>query len=171
MIGTQCLRTRSLVVACLMVFILSRTSVVSSDGHDHHDHSIEMGVSVAYVYLDAEDASAPGLHLHLMRRLGGDGFLRHVGIGVGLEGIFADHTHYGVMLSIAIFPWRTLVVTLSPGLAFADHDGEWETEYVSHIEASYGFMVGEYEVGPVVGFADSPGDEHYMVGIHVGKGF
>ncbi len=106
-----------------------------------------------------------------MKRLAGNESLENFAVGLGLERIFADHTHYGLMGSIGIFPWRDLVVTLSPGVTFADHEGEWETSYLTHIEASYGFMVGEYEVGPVVGFADSAEDRHYQIGIHLGKGF
>jgi hypothetical protein len=74
------------------------------------------------------------------------------------------------MGNVSIFPWRNLAVTLSPGVTFADHDGEWESGYTTHIEASYGFMVGEYEFGPIIGFADSADDIHYMIGIHFGKG-
>jgi hypothetical protein len=132
---------------------------------------MEIGVSAAYVYLDAEGESAPGLHFHLMRRLEGEGITRHFAIGLGFEGIFADHAHYGIMGSLAFFPWRNLAITLSPGVTFADHDGDWESKYTTHIEASYGFMIGEYEIGPVIGYADSSDDRHYMIGIHLGKGF
>ena len=56
-------------------------------------------------------------------------------------------------------------------MTFVRHEGEWETEYTTHLEVSYGFMIGEYEIGPVIGYADSADDKHYMIGIHLGKGF
>jgi hypothetical protein len=32
-------------------------------------------------------------------------------------------------------------------------------------------MIAEFEDGPVIGFAQSEDDRHYMIGIHVGRGF
>jgi len=172
--GKRRMTASSVFVSCLIAFFALPQSVLSADDHDHHNHhghEMEVGISAAYIHLDAENESASGLHLHLMRRLKGGEFLQHFAVGLGLEGVFADHKHYSAMGSIGVFPWRNLVVTLSPGVAFADHEGEWETNYITHIEASYGFMVGEYEVGPVMGYAKSAEDRHYSVGIHLGKGF
>ena len=142
-----------------------------SEGHAPHDHGFEIGLSTGYTYLANEDESALGLHLHLMRRLSGEGFLSHFGVGVGFETIFADHDHHAVMGSVALYPWRNLVLTVSPGVIFADHDGEWENEYATHFEASYGFKWGKLEVGPFVGFSQGNDDRHYMAGLHIGWGF
>ncbi len=163
--------TPSILVSFLIALYALPQSALSAEDHDHHDHDMEIGISAAYIYLDAEDESAAGLHLHFMKRLDGNEFLQNIVVGLGIERIFADHAHYGVMGGVGIFLWRDLVVTLSPGVTFADHEGEWETKYVTHLEASYGFMVGEYEIGPVVGYADSADDRHYQIGIHLGKGF
>jgi len=142
-----------------------------ADDHADHDHAFEIGVSTGYTYLDSENESAPGMHLHLMRRLPGDGLLSHFGVGLGFETIFADHLHHAVMGSVALYPWRSLVVTVSPGVVFAEHDGEWENEYATHFEASYGFEWGKFELGPFVGFSQADEDRHYMAGIHIGWGF
>ncbi len=142
-----------------------------ADDHAHHDHAFEIGLSTGYTYLDNENESAPGVHLHLMRRLSGEGFQRYFGVGLGLETIFAAHQHHAVMGSVAVYPWRSLVLTVSPGVVFADHDGQWEDEFAIHIEASYGFTWGEFEIGPVIGFSQADDDRHYMAGIHIGWGF
>ena len=160
------------------VFLSSCTPSFSEEEDHSHDYSAEIGFSLAYVYLEAEKESAPGLHLHFLKHLEGVEFLDRLAIGLGFEGIFAEHKHYSVMGSLAYFPWRGLSVTLSPGILFAKHeeqdsggDAEWESQYVTHLEASYGFHFGEYEIGPVIGFADSEEDKHYMFGLHFGIGF
>ena len=141
------------------------------EGHIHHAHANEIGMSAGYVYLTPEDDSAFGLHLHFIRRLQGESFKKYLGLGVGFETIFAEHLHYNVMGSIAIYPYHNLAIVLSPGLLIVEHHKELETRYSTHLESVYGFLIGGYEVGPVVGIARSDGDMHYTIGIHFGKGF
>ena len=141
------------------------------EGHIHHAHANEIGMSAGYVYLTPEDDSAFGLHLHFIRRLQGESFKKYLGLGVGFETIFAEHLHYNVMGSIAIYPYHNLAIVLSPGLLIVEHHKELETRYSTHLESVYGFLFGGYEVGPVVGLARSDGDMHYTIGIHFGKGF
>jgi len=141
------------------------------EGHINHAHAIEIGMSAGYVYLEPEDESAFGLDLHFIRRFQGESFKKYLGLGVGFETIFADHLHYNVMGSIAIYPYRNLVVILSPGIVFVEHHEELEKRYSTHLEAVYGFLFGEYEIGPVLGLAQAEDDIHYIIGIHLGKGF
>ncbi len=159
--------------ALIVIVLASGLCAQGAPAHDHahHDHAFEIGLSTGYTYLDNENESAPGVHLHLMRRLSGEGFQRYFGVGLGLETIFAAHQHHAVMGSVAVYPWRSLVLTVSPGVVFADHDGQWEDEFAIHIEASYGFTWGEFEIGPVIGFSQADDDRHYMAGIHIGWGF
>ena len=139
--------------------------------HKHHSHANELGASLGYVYMDTEGESAAGLHLHYMRRLRGDGIQRHFGLGAGFEAILADHMHYNVMGSLGIYPYRALVLIISPGVLIVEHHDEFETRYSTHVEAAYGFTLGNFHVGPVIGFARSGDDTHYMAGVHFGKGF
>ena len=46
------------------VFLSSCTPSFSEEEDHSHDYSAEIGFSLAYVYLEAEKESAPGLHLH-----------------------------------------------------------------------------------------------------------
>ena len=140
-------------------------------GHIHHDHANEIGMAAAYAYMEPEGESAFGLHLHLMRRLQGESFKKYFGLGAGFETIFADHMHYNVMGSIAVYPYRDLVVVLSPGILFVEHNDELKERYSTHLEAVYGFLFGGCEIGPVIGIAQSGDDTHYTIGIHLGKGF
>ncbi len=50
-----------------------------------------------------EDETAPSIHLHWLKPLEGSESLERLGIGLGFETIFADHTHHTVMATLA-FP-------------------------------------------------------------------
>ena len=140
--------------------------------HHHHDtQGVELGFSAGYFRLKNEKEDAPGLHMHLSRRLQQDGLLHHFALGVGGEVIFADEAHYAVMLPLLVYPWRGLVLSAAPGMVFAEHDGNWESDYATHLEAAYVFELGEYDVGPVVGYSSSSEDKHYMAGLHFGVHF
>ena len=137
---------------------------------DHH-HAREFGISLSYVDLIEEGETAPSIHLHWLKRLEGSESLERLGIGLGFETIFADHTHHTVMATLAFFPIDHLVLSVSPGVVFADEETGWENHYATHIELSYGFEVGEYEIGPVIGYADSDEGSHRMIGLHFGIPF
>jgi hypothetical protein len=146
----------------------------SHDGYQHHGHDtsgIEMGFSAGYYHLDQENDDAPGLHIHLSKRLQHEGLLKHVALGVGGEVIFADEAHYAVMLPLFVYPWKGLALSVAPSVVCANHEDDWETQYATHLEAAYVFETGEYDIGPVVGYSISNEDKHYMLGLHVGVHF
>ena len=118
-----------------------------------------------------EDETAPSIHLHLVKRLHGSNLLERIGIGLGFETIFADHVHHTLMASLVFFPIDHLAISVSPGIVWVNEEGGWENHYATHIEASYGFRIGKYEVGPVFGWAESDEGSHRMVGIHFGFEF
>jgi hypothetical protein len=141
------------------------------DAH-HHDHAhdisgLELGASAGYVELQGGDG-AISLHLHAMKRLGDEGLSQSVAIGPGTEFIFGDHEHYTVMLSLTVYPWRGLTLTVAPGIEWATHEGEWESRYATHVEAGYVFEVGKYDVGPTIGYSASGDEDHYSIGVHAG---
>lgn len=140
-------------------------------GHAHHGHDTsgpELGLSAGYVHLEEEDEDVLGVHCHLSQRLGNDGIRKHLAAGIGAEYLFADGEHYALMLTIAAYPWRGLVLSVSPGVQWAEHDGDTETEYATHLEAAYVFSLGEFDIGPVIGYSWTRDEEHYMVGLHIG---
>jgi hypothetical protein len=158
--------------------------------HEHHDTGgIELGFSFGYVYFDengeahgdnglheeeghpeGEDDSDEGLalHVHVGKRLGEEGLLAHVSLGIGAEVILADHEHYALMAFASVYPWRGLVLSVGPGVEWAEHEGEWASEYSTHLEAAYVFEMGEWHLGPMVDFSKTDDGEHYTVGLHVG---
>ena len=157
----------------LFLFLLPLTSsfLLGQEELEEHHHEREFGISFSYVELDEEDESAPSIHLHWLKRLEGSDSLEQWGLGLGFETIFADHTHHTVMATLAFFPIDHLVLSVSPGIVFADEETGWENHYATHIELSYGFEMGEYEIGPVIGYADSDEGSHRMIGLHFGIPF
>lgn len=147
------------------------TAARAEDSHTHHGHDVsgpELGISAGYVRLVEDDEDVLGVHAHLMVRLGDEGFRRYLAIGVGGEYLFAKDQHYALMLSLAAFPWRGLVLSLSPGVQWAEHGGETEAEYSTHLEATYVFALGQFDMGPVIDYSRTKDEAHYMVGLHVG---
>ena len=171
---TQFMRTLSAVTIGL--FILNTAALSEEENHDLHDshemHEWELGISLGYANLKTEGEEGGNLHVHLLKRLEGDGFEQYFSVGFGTEVIVtSDHEeHYGAMLTLAYHPVEDLVLSVSPGFEWAKHEGEsWEREYATHLEASYSFDVSEhYHVGPVIGYSKTKDTEHYTVGIHIG---
>lgn len=167
--------TRAFVLTMMSLLCAgSLTGVASAgDGHDHADHGHdvsgpELGISAGYVHLAEDDDDVPGVHAHLMKRLGDEGIRRHFAAGVGAEYLFAEERHYAVMCSLAAYPWRGLVLSVSPGVQWAEHEEETEAEYSTHLEAAYVFSFDTYDLGPVIDYSWTRDEEHYMVGLHMG---
>lgn len=156
--------------------------------HAHHTNGIEAGLSIGYVHLNenvaphkdhdhthgtektySDDAAA--LHLHVGKRLSDTGLLARLGLGVGGEIIFAEHAHYALMLPVTVYPWRGLVLGVAPGIKWAEHEGERESAYTTHVEAAYVLEIRDFDIGPVMGYAKTEQGEHYMLGIHFGVHF
>jgi hypothetical protein len=145
----------------------------AGDAHDHthlgHDLSgPEFAVSAGYTHLVEENDNVLGIHAHLLHRLGDEGLRRHIAIGVGTEYLFSDEEHYVLMFTLAVHPWRGLVLSVSPGVQWAEHEGDIEAEYSTHLEAAYVFFIGKYDIGPVIGYLCTKDEEHYMTGLHIG---
>jgi len=145
---------RTTVVLAFIALLHTSTSCCERMQHEHefgehrlHSHTFEFGVSTGFVRLEPEGESAVGTHLHLIRRF------------------------QNLMGTVAIYPYKNFSIGISPGTLIVEHHDEHETRYSTHVEVAYGFEVGQFEVGPVVGYAKSGDDEHYMIGIHVGKPF
>ncbi|MCF6299110.1 MAG: hypothetical protein L3J01_04450 [Thiomicrorhabdus sp.] len=140
-----------------------------SSSHESHAHSdIELGLSIGYARLEEEKIDGTSLHVHIMKRLSGQGIQRYFSIGAGVETILASENHFGAMLSVAAHPTDKLTVTLSQGIEWADHEGDWESSRATHIEASYLFEGEHFHYGPVIGYSKTPEKQHYKVGIHFG---
>jgi len=72
------------------------------------------------------------------------------------------------MAFTSIHPWKGLVLSVGPSVEWAKHDGEWESNYATHMEAAYVFDIEEIHLGPVIGYSASDHGKHYSVGLHIG---
>jgi len=140
-----------------------------NDMHSEHESDgLEIGLSVGYAYLKEDREDGVNLHLHLMKRLSGEGLQKYFSVGVGVETIITDEKHYAAMFSLAAHPWRNLVLSVSPGLEWAKHEGKWESEYATHLEAAYNFEGSGFHYGPTISYSKTKDDQHYAIGIHIG---
>ncbi len=136
---------------------------------DEHSHSdLELGFSVGYARLEEEKEDALNLHLHIMKRLSDHGIQQYISVGAGIETILSTENHVGAMLSLAIHPTERLVISFSQGLEWANHEGDWESNLASHIEASYLFEATDFHYGPVIGYSKASDKQHYTIGLHFG---
>ena len=159
---------RALTAITLGTFALS-TVALSEEDHHHETHEWELGISFGYANLKTEGEEGGNLHLHLLKRLEGDGFEQYFSVGFGAEMIVTDEEHYGAMLTLAYHPVEDLVLSVSPGFEWANHEGDWEREYATHLEVAYAFDISEdFHLGPVIGYSKTKDTEHYTVGIHIG---
>ena len=164
---------KALTVATVCLVGLS-TAAMSEEDHygAHKAHDWELGVGVGYVNLKTEDEEGAVLDLHLMKELDGDGFEKYFSVGLGAEVVFSHENHYVAMVVFAYHPTENIVLSVSPGLEWAKHDGTWEREYVTHYEAIYNIYNSEkYHIGPMIGYSKTKEAEDYTVGIHIGIPF
>ncbi|MBN2414130.1 hypothetical protein JXQ31_20820 [candidate division KSB1 bacterium] len=138
--------------------------------HHHEGHVYELGFSPSITLIKPEDETAPSLHLHAHRRLGSENFKQRLSVGLGVETIFTEHLHYSLLASFSYNPFAAFIIDVSPGILFVEEEDESIREYLTHIELTYEFDLGQIGIGPVVGMALSSEDTHYMVGVHIGKG-
>ena len=156
------------ITLCGRIALASEDVSHDASGKDHGESGFELGLSVGYAYLEAEKDEAPVIHAHLMKRLSGEGLQKYFSLGFGIETILTDEKHYAAMVTMAVHPTDNIILSLSPGVAWEEHEGETESAYVTHIEAAYVFEVSHYHIGPVVGYSKTEDDKHYTIGIHIG---
>lgn len=162
------------VVVFFFILILSNTVQGQSSEHDSHHHGeskYELGISAGISHLIHENESPFSAHIHLLRRLGEEGLRERISMGLGFEYIFAKHAHYSFVGTVSINPIWDLILDISPGVLVTEHEGNLEKQFVTHFEMTYEFHLEEFGIGPVVGFGYSEGDNHVMIGVHLGKGF
>lgn len=68
--------------------------------------------------MKTEGEEGVNLHLHLLKRLEGDGIEKYFSVSFGAEMIVTNEKHYGAMVTLAIHPWRDLILSVSPRLFF-----------------------------------------------------
>lgn len=146
--------------------IISSNTYSQDENHNHDHHRNELGVANSLVYFAKEKEVAYGFHLHLIRHIEHSKF----GFGIDYERIFDEHKHNTVGFVGSYNPLESLHISLSPGITFEDKELS-ELKFAFHTEASYGFNLRNFHVGPVIGYAFDPEDNHFSLGLHIGYGF
>ena len=138
-----------------------------AERHHHEGYMYELGLSSGLAYLAGEDVYAPNAHMHMMKRVAPEGYANRWAVGLGVESIFTDHTHVSFLTTVSYNFIDDFIVDFSPGLLLA----EGERQFITHIEITYESEYRGFGIGPILGMAVSPDDQHYMLGLHIGKGF
>ena len=118
------------------------------------------------LYFLNEKEFAYGLHVHYMYNFEDTWF----SAGVGYERIFDEHGHNTVGVLGNFMPFDGFNITLMPGIGFEDHERS-DVYFALHLEMLYEFGIGDFHIGPTVGFGYEPEDIHLGAGIHLGYGF
>ena len=154
-----------------IAILFSQVLCAQTEEHEHpegerHDHfKNDIGLANSAVYFVKEKKFAYGLHFHYVRAIPKSKF----GLGLGYERIFDEHKHNTIGVVIAYRPVHELTLSISPGVTF--EDAYPEAGFALHIEATYGFEIGNIHLGPLVEFAYDPEDYHISIGIHLGYDF
>jgi len=165
-------RKNKMKIKLLILLIIIYTNITFGQMHDHHHHSdYEFGISLGVATLVEEEEYSPSAHLHLLRKLGDHDLLSKISLGLGYEIIFSEHTHNSVVGTISINPFSAWKIDISPGILFAEHEGEKEQHFVAHFELMYDIHFHGFGVGPVIGYGWSKEDQHLMAGLHFGIEF
>ena len=132
--------------------------------HEHHRH--ELGLANTAVYFLGEKEFAYGLHFHYIYRIKESKF----SVGAGYERIFDEHGHNSFGPLVSFMPVEGFSISFLPGIGFEDDEAS-EIYPVLHLELLYEFELGDFHLGPTVGFGYEPEDVHIGAGIHIGYGF
>ena len=162
--------------AFVTIFVLMITSSIfgqtsEHNSHHHADSKYEIGISAGLSHLVHENENPFSAHIHLLRRLGSENLWEKVSLGAGFEYIFSKHEHYSIVGTVSVNPIWDSILDISPGILVTEHEGSKEKQFVTHIELTYEFDFKHFGIGPVIGYGLSKDDTHYMIGVHIGKGF
>jgi hypothetical protein len=131
------------------------------DTHEatHEYHPNMLGVFVGVTDEGREEAITMGVEYE--RRLN-----KSFGIGLFAEYIFgdADFWVYGVPFTYHIRQWTLYI---GPGV----EDGKHGSEYFTRIGGQYSFEAGSWEISPQMNLDLVDGNEVWVLGVVIGKGF
>lgn len=150
------------------IFLLFSSIAIFAQHHDHDHHLNHLGIGTGITSFISEDHSALGYHIHYMRRFNDHSPLS---LGLGYEGIAGDHPHHSISALIGYSPFEGLSIKVGPGLTFVDEDGHNESSLSGHLELMYEFELGDFHLGPMIGYGNDGDESHATIGVHVGLGF
>jgi hypothetical protein len=149
---------RIFIASALVLLMTSAASVASGDDHFHKNHiALFLGGTVT-------DHGDSGFTIagEYRRRVGSN-------IAIGVLGEFADLDHRAWIMGIplVLFPYRGLVLLVMPGVEFADH----HSNYLTRVGIGYEIPLGKFSLTPMVNVDFVDGDQHFVFGITIGRGF
>jgi hypothetical protein len=140
---------------------------ILADSQQHKTNNIGLGMGMVHLITDSD--WAPAAHLHYSKCLGRK---QRFSVGTGMEILLGDHKHTSVSLALEYVPIAALSIAYGPGLEFPIGNSEDHVvQLTHHIELSYEFDFKCFQLGPMVEYEFSKGDQHLMFGFHTGYGF
>ncbi len=158
----------------LLIFILfffTLPAIAWAQAADEHQHAHgrnEIGISPGAVYCLEHNEWGFGLHTHYFRT-----FSAHSkwSFGGGFETVWTDGMHFTVGAGIKYQILETLSIAAMPGVTFLKHEEHGEegfhAQFGFHAEIVYDiFHTEKFHLGPLLDYAWTNEDSHFMLGVH-----
>lgn len=155
------MKTTTLIVA---LGLLCTSSLYAQHGHTHAHQQNEIGLSVGAAYEIEHKEWKPVVHGHFFRAFTPDS---RWAWGAGLEYLPGDETHMEIGAGVRFAPIDQLQLSLMPGVSITDN-----ARFSIHTELAYeAINLGNFHLGPVVGYAWTKDHSHLSAGIHAAFAF
>ena len=146
------------------LFWLALSPVVHADSDENgSEHEYERNLVAVYVGVTSEDRRDKGLALGIEyeRRL-----TQSFGVGVLAEHTFGDLDFwvYAVPFAYHTGRWKFLI---APGV----EDGDLGADFLVRVGGDYAFEAGRWEIAPGLDIDFVDGDQVFVVGVSIGRGF
>ena len=157
-----------------LIFFLFAFSSYSQVDHLEHEHTVRdaghtwhIGLGLSSAKIAGEQAMDPGIHVHLMRKLGNES---NWSLGMGYEGLKGENWHNGlnVLLNYRLLEFFSL--NAGPGIVFEKAEAKNEVKSAFHTEGVFEFHLAGFHLGPMFGLGFDSEHTHFSLGIHLGFG-
>ena len=157
---------RPLMLLILLAACVAPQAVIAESEHGEHaeSHDFHRNVIAAFLGVTSKDRreEAFTFGLEYERR-----FTPSFGLGVLAERATGDLDFWVYAVPFAYHTGRWKLYA-APGIEDSDHHG---SEFLFRIGVEYGFEVGKFEVSPQFDIDFVDGEEVYVLGVTIGRGF
>lgn len=160
------MNTRRMLATALLLTVLIPGILCAENAHDEHAgaHDFHSNVLGLFGGITSEDRREGALTfgIEYERR-----FNQSFGLGVVAERATGDLDFWVYAMPIAFHtgPWKLYI---APGVEDSDHHG---SEFPFRVGAEYAFDMGKYELAPQVDIDFVNGEQVYVLGLVVARGF
>lgn len=156
------------IILCSVALICGFSAMAQDQIHDHsNEHKNHLGIGFAASHISETEGLKPGFHIHYLRQINES---EHWAMGIGYEGVLAEHSHNSVNFLLNFRPIHMISINAGPGLVFGKHEDEFEVKPAFHTEAVIEFEINNLHFGPLIGYGFDKEDTHFSFGIHLGIG-